>query len=118
VTSLGNDAELLLATARVLFGHEAHPGGKVSSRSKCSRVGNTCYQRGGQRRPDSRNRIKPFARLIGSMPGHDMCVERQDLRLVHVQQQKKWGCTLASDRCNAIILRISDDIEQLFDTVS
>lgn len=62
--------------------------------------------------------IKPFARLIGSMPGHDVAVELQDLRLDRMQLRTKGGNTFTFDLWHAIVIGISDDIEQLFDTVS
>ena len=52
------------------------------------------------------------------MPGHDVAVELQDLRLEHTQLRAKGGNTLAGDLWHAIVIRIGDDVEQLLDTVA
>jgi hypothetical protein len=52
------------------------------------------------------------------MPGHDVAIELQDLRLERTQLRAKGGNTLACDLWHACVIGISDDIEQLFDTVS
>src|SRR5678816_1595989 len=51
------------------------------------------------------------------MPGHDVAVELQDLRLEHTQLRAKGGNTLAGDLWHAGVIRIGDDIEQLLHTV-
>ena len=52
------------------------------------------------------------------MPGHDVAIELQDLRLERTQLRAKGGNTLACDLWHACVIGISDDMEQLFDTVS
>src|SRR5262245_12840720 len=78
IASLGNVAELLLATARVLLGNQPDPGRKVPSRSESPWIGNAGHECGGKCRPDARYLIQPSACLIGAMTSHasqDTCVE-------------------------------------------
>jgi len=45
------------------------------------------------------------------MPGHDVAVELQDLRLERMQLRAKGGNALACDLWGASVIGISDDIE-------
>src|SRR5262245_13460613 len=81
VASFTDVAELFLATARVLLGHEADPSREVSPRSEGPRITDAGNQSRGQCRADARDLIEPLARLIGSVPGIDQAIELQDLGL-------------------------------------
>src|SRR4029077_3515869 len=116
--AFGQPAEPLLAAARILLRNQADPGRKVSSRSKSSRIGNARDQRRSQRRSHAGDLIKPFARLIGSMPGQDAPIELQDLCLEHPQLRAKGGKTLTCDLWHPLVIRIGDDVEELLDTVA
>src|SRR5215813_10028011 len=71
-------AELVLAPARMLLRHQPNPGGKIPSRSRISDAGD---QSGGERGTNAGNLIQPPARLIGSVPGHDLAVKVENLHL-------------------------------------
>src|SRR6476659_5202996 len=118
IAALGDAAEPLLAAARILLRNQADPGIKVASRSKSSRIGNARDQRRSQRRSHAGDLIKPFARLIGSMPGQDAPIELQDLCLEHPQLRAKGGKTLTCDLWHPLVIRIGDDVEELLDTVA
>src|ERR1700740_3287316 len=52
------------------------------------------------------------------MPGHDVAVEIHNLCPLRAQLPAKGDNTVAGDLGHASVIGISDDIEQLFDTVS
>src|SRR5215831_4975208 len=74
-------AELVLAPARVLLRHQPNPGGKIPSRSKSLRISDAGDQSGGERGTNAGNLIEPPARLIRSVPGHDLAVKVENLHL-------------------------------------
>src|SRR5713101_6967744 len=53
IASLADAAELFLAPARVLLGHEPDPSREVPPRSESPRITDAGDQSGGQRRPDA-----------------------------------------------------------------
>ena len=85
IALLADTAEPVLAAARVLLRHQPDPGREVPSRSESLRICNAGDQSGGQRRTDAGYLIEPFARLIGSVPGHDLAIKLQDLGFQHPQ---------------------------------
>src|SRR4029077_5683390 len=93
IALLADTAEPVLAAARVLLRHEPDPGREVPPRSEGLRVCNTGDQSGGQRRADAGYLIEPSARLIGSVPGHDLAVKLQDLGFQHPQLNSESGNT-------------------------
>src|SRR5262245_34756167 len=74
-------AELVLAPARELLRHEPDPGRKIPPRSESLRISDAGDQSGGERGTDAGNVIEPRARLIGSVPGHDLTVKVENLHL-------------------------------------
>jgi len=62
ITLFADTAKLVLAPARVLLRHEPNPGREIPTRSEGLGIGNARDQSCGQRRPDARDRVQPFAR--------------------------------------------------------
>src|SRR6266568_6381222 len=81
IALFADTAELVLTPARVLLRHEPDPGREIPSGPESLRICDAGDQSGGQRGTNARDRIEPLARLIGSVPGHDLAVEVQNLRL-------------------------------------
>jgi hypothetical protein len=65
----------------MLLRHEPDPGREIPTRSESLRISNAGDQSGGQHGTNARDLIEPLARLIGSVPSHDLAVEVENLRL-------------------------------------
>ena len=85
IALLADTAEPALAAARVLLRYQSDPAREVPSRPESLRIGDAGDQSGGQRRTDAGYLIEPFARLVGSVSGHDLAVKLQDLGSQHPQ---------------------------------
>src|SRR4029077_8566514 len=85
IALLADTSEPVLAAARVLLRYQSDPGREVLSRPESLRICNTGDQSGDQRWADAGYLIEPFARLIGSVPGHDLAVKFEDLGFQHPQ---------------------------------
>src|SRR6266705_898595 len=118
IALLADTAEPVLAPARVLLRHEPDPGREIPSRSESLRISNAGDQSGGQRGTNARDLIEPLACRIGSMPGHDPAIEVENLRLQRLQLSAESRDTGAGKLGQPLVLCISDDSEQLFDTVA
>ena len=81
VSLFADTAELVLAPARVLLRHEPDPGRKIPPRSESLRISDAGDQSGGERGTNAGNLIQPLARLIGSMPRHNLTVKVENLHL-------------------------------------
>ena len=81
-------------------------------------IGDACDQGGGQRRSDARNGIRPPARLIGSVPGHDPAVKLQDLRLQHPELGAKGSEARLGNLRHAPVAGIRGDSKELFNTLA
>src|SRR5207244_7234990 len=81
ISLFADTAELVLAPARALLRHEPDPGRKIPPRSESLGISDAGDQSGGQRRTNAGNLIKPLARLIGSVPGHNLTVKVENLHL-------------------------------------
>src|SRR5215813_2578927 len=81
IALFADTAKLVLAPARVLLRHEPNPGGKIPSRSESLRISDAGDQSGGERGTNTGNVVEPLARLIGSVPGHDLAVKVENLHL-------------------------------------
>src|SRR6516162_4667168 len=103
IALLADTAEPVLAAARVLLRHEPDPGREVPTRSEGLRVGNTGDQSSGQCRADARDLIEPFARLIGSVPGHDLAVKFEDLGFQHPQLNSESGNTTTGSGTSSLL---------------
>jgi hypothetical protein len=93
IALLADVAELISAAARILLRDEPDPGREIASRSKRLGGTNARDQSSRQRGADTRDGVKPLARLIRSVPCHDMAIEGQDLGF---QRQQ-----LSPKRCDA-----------------
>src|SRR5262245_211764 len=81
IALFADTAEPVLAPARVLLWHEPNPGGKFPPRSESLRISDAGDQSGGERGTDAGNLIQPLARLIGSVPSHNLTVKVDNLEL-------------------------------------
>ena len=118
IALLADAAKLCFASARVLFRHQPDPGREIAPGSKSLGVGDAGDQSGGERRANARHLIEPPARLVRSMPGHDLTIEFQDLCFQHSQLRAESSHTCARYLGNAPITWIGNDIEQLVDALS
>src|SRR5262249_28068767 len=81
ISLFADTAELVLAPARGLLWHEPNPGRKIPPRSESVRISDRGDQSGSERGTNAGNLIQPLARLIGSVPGHDLTVKVENLYL-------------------------------------
>src|SRR5262245_51203451 len=81
ITLFADTAEPVLAPARMLLRHQANPGGEVTARSESPWVSDIRHQSGCQQWTDTGNVVKPPARFIRPVPGHDHPIEFQNLLL-------------------------------------
>src|SRR5215475_10020113 len=75
IALLADTAKLVLATARMLLGHEPDPGREVAPRSESLWISDAGNQGSCQCRTDAWDRIEPPARRVGAVPCHDPAVE-------------------------------------------
>src|SRR5262245_57826475 len=76
IVLLGDAAELVLATGRVLPRHQPDPGSQATSRAERLPVANLGNKGSGDDRPDTRNLVEPPAWFTGAMPGQDALANR------------------------------------------
>ena len=81
IALFADTAQLVLAPARVLLRHKPNPGGKIPPRSESFRISDAGDQSGGERGTNAGYLIQPLARLIRSVPGHDLTVKVENLHL-------------------------------------
>jgi len=74
----------------MLLRHQPNPGGKIPSRSESLRISDAGDQSGGERGTNAGNLIEPPARLIGSVPGHDLAVKVENLHLKLIDEFDQW----------------------------
>src|SRR5262245_18936785 len=79
ISLFADTAELVLAPARALLWHEPNPGRKIPPRSESLRISDGGDQSGSERGTNAGSLIQPLARLIGSVPGHDLTVKIENL---------------------------------------
>src|SRR5262249_49151484 len=79
VTLFGDAAELLLASARILFRDKTDPSRKAAAAWKGAPVANLGGKRGGNDRTDARDFLQPPACLRGAVPGKNAPLDRGDL---------------------------------------
>jgi len=115
---LADAAELFLAPARVLLGHEANPGCEVPGRPERPGISNTGDKSRGQRWADAGNLIKPPARRIGPVPGHDPPVKLENLGFQHPQLNTERDHACARRFGQPLVLWVSGPLKELLDTSS
>src|SRR5260221_1276645 len=81
-------------------------------------ISNAGDQSSGQNWADARDLIEPFAHIMRSVPGHDLAIEREDLRFQHPQLGAESSKTRARDFGYAFVTWIGNDIEQLLDAIA
>src|SRR6266480_4290514 len=118
IALLADTAEPVLAPARVLLRHEPDPRREIPTRSESLRISNAGDQSGGQRRTNARDLIEPLARLIGSVPGHDLAVEVENLRLQRPQLGTESEKAGASQLRQPFVAYVGDHLEQLFNAIA
>jgi hypothetical protein len=115
---LADAAELFLAPARVLLGHEANPGCEVPSRPERLRISNTGDKSRRQRWADAGNLIKPPARRIGPVPGHDPPVKLENLGFQHPQLNTERDHACARRIGQPLVLWIGGYLKELLATLA
>jgi len=75
-------------------------------------------QSGRQHWTDAGYIVEPPACFTGSMPSHDHTIELQDLRLQRPQLGAESGDTRTGNFGQSFVTCLSDDPEQLFDTIA
>jgi hypothetical protein len=118
IASFADIPKPILACARVLFGDEPDSGREVPSGPECLRISDTGNQSGGQCWTDARNLIEPSARFPGSVPSPNHTIELQDLSLQRLQLGAESGDTRACNLRQTCITYISDNAEELFNTIA
>ena len=118
IAAFADIAEPVLASARVLLRHEPNPGREVPPRPENPRIRDAGNQSGRQRRTDTGDIVEPPARLTGSVPSPDHTIELQNLCLQHLQLGTESGHTRTCNLGQSPVTCISDDAEQLLDTMA
>src|SRR6266702_639274 len=97
----------------MLSRHQADPRSETAARREYLPISDFGHQRGGDDRANTRDFLEPpafFTRAVPSMDtlldGHDLCPDSRILARKHVETEPR-------GHWNAIILPVSDDLEQL-----
>jgi hypothetical protein len=98
--------------------HKADPSRKIASRSEGPWITNTGDQSGGEGWTDARDIVKPLTDRVRSVPSHDLAVEREDLDLQHLKLGAKGGNAPTRHIGQSLVIQISGNIEQLFNTMT
>jgi len=118
VAVLGDAAEPLLASARVLLRHKADLGGQIATGLERLRVEHAGDQHRRDERPDTGNMVEPPAGSVGPVPGEDPAIGFEDLPRGHVQlhgERRKAG---ASKLGNSTVLRRANGLKQRLHAIS
>src|SRR5262245_33402041 len=100
----------------MLLRHQANPGGEVTARSESPWVSDIRHQSGCQQRAATGNVVKPPARFIRPVPGHDHSIEFQNLLLEAEQLSAQCGKTCTHDVRYPFVVSVGNDMEQFLDT--
>src|SRR5262245_57742430 len=112
IALLRDPAESLFAPGRMLSRHKANPRSETATRRKHLPISYLSHQRGGDDRANARDLLQPPAFFTRAVPGmdtlldrHDVCPDSRILASKHVEAEPR-------GRWNAIVLLVSDDLEQ------
>src|SRR5262249_49798094 len=106
-------AESLFAPGRMLSRHQADPRCETAARRERLPISYLGHERGGDDRANTRDFLQPPAFFARAVPGVDTLLDRHDLcpddrilasKDIEAEPRGRW---------NAIILLVSDDLEQL-----
>src|SRR5262245_66647134 len=100
----------------MLLRHQANPGGEVTARSESPWVSDIRHQSGCQQWTDTGNVVKPPARFIRPVPGHDHSIEFQNLLLEAEQLSTQCAKTCTHDIRHPFVVSVGNDTEQFLDT--
>src|SRR5260370_6658699 len=110
---LGDRAGPLLASGRMLSRHQADPRSETAARGELFPISHLGHQRGSDDWANTRDFLQPPAFFTRAMPGmdallngHDLCPDNRILASKHVEAEPR-------GRWNAVIVLVSDDLEQL-----
>src|SRR5262245_32590273 len=112
IALLGDPAEPLFASGRVLSGHQADPCSETAPRRECLPITYFSQQCGGDDRANAGDFLQPPAFLTRAVPGMDTLLDRHDLCPDGRVLATKDAEAETRSRWNAIILLVSDDLEQ------
>src|SRR5262249_39620595 len=113
VALLGDPAESLFAPGRMLSRHQADPRCETAARRERLPISYVGHERGGEDRANTRDFLQAPAFFARAVPGVDTLLDRHDLcpddrilasKDIEAEPRGRW---------NAIILLVSDDLEQL-----
>src|SRR5215471_20093213 len=112
IALLRDPAKSLFAPGRMLSRHQADPRSETAARRELLPISHLSHQRGGDDRANTRDFLQPPAFLTRAVPGvdafldgHDLCPDNRILASKDVEAEPR-------GRWNAIILLVSDDLEQ------
>jgi len=100
ISHLGDGSHALLATGRVLLGHEAEPGGELAARAEDSGIADGRGERGGGDEADPGYRLKALAGGRGAMLRHQIA-----LLTVILADGINLGLTRMAETCQGATLR-------------
>jgi hypothetical protein len=113
IALLRDPAESLFAPSRMLSRHQPDPRSETAARPKFFPISHLSHQRGGDDRANTGDFLQPPAFFTRAVPGMDTFLGGHDLfpdssilasKDVEAEPRGRW---------NAIILLVSDDLEQL-----
>src|SRR5215470_10303109 len=97
----------------MLLGHQPDPGRETAARRECRPIRYLGDQGGGDDRANAGNFLQPAAFFTRPVPSMDMFLDRSNLGRDNGILPSKNGEAQPRSRWNAIILLVSNDLEQL-----